>query len=281
MVGSLEAENMKLRSANVIRSQKFYAQRGMVRSNLADASQSIANVMYAIGFTLTEAQQVARMQEQVAWSLQRQFIHRINIRAAANHKAFHHVYEPNHIGETPYKLFNLLVDNQQYRSTMRMNLRYYPSKMMVPPTVTKGGARDGYSTKKRHRFPNKAMAFEYGRTLYIRPKNGNYLVFLSNNKSAKHKKYSGNTVFLGGPYRPTPLIVIRTKNYQTFGSLTKAAEQFFQERALITANKIYARQPKRMAVAGRLAAHRGLRLGIASDSAAKAIGKSASKEAGL
>lgn len=279
-MASLEAENVKLRSANVIRSQKFYARRGLITSNMEDASQSIANVMYAIGFSLTEAKQVARLQEQVAWSIQRQFTTYTNALAMSNTKAYHHVYEPNKVGQTRYKLFNLIVDKKQYKSTMKMSLQYYPSVMMVPPTVTKGGKRDGYQTKKRHKFPNKAMVFEYGFPITIKPKNGDYLVFLSNNKNARQKLFSGNTMFLGGPWRPPPIIHIDTKKQATFGSMSKTAVSFFETQAPRIAHAIYAKQPKRAGRAARAAAHRSLKLGIASDSVAKSVGMREAERAG-
>lgn len=271
-MGSLEAENAKLHSANVIRSNKFYAKRGAITSNMEDASQSIANAMYAIGFTLTEAKQVARMHEQVAWSIQRQFTTYTNALALSNPKAYHHVYEPNKVGQTRYKLFNLIVDKKQYKSSMKMSLQYYPSTMMVPPTVTKGGKREGYQTKKRHKFPNKAMVFEYGFPITIKPKNGDYLVFLSNKKTARHKLFSGNTMFLGGPYRPPPIIHIDTKKQATFGSMSKTAITFFETQAPRIAHGIYAKQPKYAARAARAAARRSLKLGIASDAVAKTVG---------
>lgn len=279
-MASLEADNAKLHAARVIKSNKVYGKRGLITSNMEDASQSIANVMYAIGFTLTEAKQVARMQEKVAWSIQRQFTTYANTLAMGNPEAFHHVYEPKKVGQTPYKLFNLIVDNKQYKSTMRLNLQYYPSKMMVPPTVTRGGKRDGYQTKKRHKFPNKAMVFEYGFPITIRPKNGDYLVFLSNNKNARQKLFSGNTVFLGGPYRPAPVVHIDTKKQATFGSMSRAAVAFFETQAPKIASGIYAKQPKRAARAARAAAHRSLRLGIASDSVAKTVGMKEAEKVG-
>lgn len=279
-MASLEVENAKLHSAKVIGSRTVHAKRGLIRSNLEAASQSISNALYAIGFTLTEAQQVARMQEQVAWNVQRQFITYANTIARGNTKQFHHVYEPGHIGETRYKLFDLIVDKKQYKSSMRLNLQYYPSTMLVPPTVTRGGRRDGYKTKKRHKFPYKAMVFEYGMPITIRPTNGLYLVFLSNKKSARHKLFSGNTMFLGGPYRPPPLIRINTKKQETFGSMTKTATAFFAVQAPQIARGVYAKQPRRAASAARAAVHRQLKLGVASESVAKSVGMKEAERTG-
>ncbi len=258
---SLEAVYQQLNSSNPVSGK---VSTGMIHSNINDASQSIANVMYAIGYSLSEAEAVAAMQRSVAFDIKRRFQFKMNALAAGAPRAFWHMYEPNHVGQTGYRLFDLTTRGTQYKSVMAMDITFRPSNMLTPLAPPDG---NGKTTKNRHKFPYKATVFEFGQTIHITPKNGTYLVFRGNK----------GTVFMGGPGRPVPHITINTRKQQTFGALTKAANAFFQMEAKNVASNAYKRHLKKAGDAGRLAAKRKVHVAVPNVSLAKAVGKEASR----
>ncbi len=258
---SLEMVNQELNAANVVVGK---VSKGMIKSNINDASQSIANAMYAIGYSLTEADAVAAMQRSVAFDIKRRFQFKMNSLSTASPKQFWHLYEPNHIGQTGYRLFNLDVKGRQYKSVMAMEINFMPSKMLTPLDPPDS---NGKTTRSRHKFPMKAVVFEFGQDIHITPKNGSYLVFQGRE----------GTVFMGGPGHPTPHITINTRKQKTFGSLTQAAVAFFEMEAKTVASNAYKRNLRKAGEAGKMAAKRAVHVSIPTDTLAKSVGKEASR----
>lgn len=259
---SLEAVFQELNGSNPVVGSLG---KGMIKSNINDASQSIANAMYAIGYSLSEAEAVAGMQRSVAWDVKRRFQFKINTLATAAPKEFWHMYEPNHVGSTGYRLFNLDVAGNQYKSVMSLEIKFRPSTMLTPlaePDI------NGKTTKNRHRYPNKAMVYEFGQTVTILPRHGLYLVF---------RGKDGDTVFLGGQKRPNTMVEIDTRKQKTFGSLTKAANAFFAMEAKGVASNAYKRHLSKAHEAGALAARRAIHVKMPSVTIAKSVGMEASR----
>lgn len=258
---SLEAVYQQLTSANVVTGK---ISDGIIKSNINDASQSIANAMYAIGFSLSEAEAVAAMQRSVAYDVKTRFQFKMNALSAGSPKAFWHLYEPNHIGQTGYRLFDLDVKGKQYKSVMAMEITFRPSKMLTPLAPPD---KNGRTTRNRHTFPMKAVVFEFGKTITISPKNGRYLVFQGR----------GGTVFLGGPGKKVPRVIINTREQASFGALTKTAQAFFQMEAGAVASNSYKKSLKRAGEAGRIAARRSIHVSMPTDSMAKTVGREAAR----
>jgi len=266
-VGSLEQEFAMLQSSNPL-AGGFPSTTGMIKSNINKAPQSIANAAYAAGYVMTAPEQVYAMQLKLANSLERSHRAYINGMAIANPKKFHHVYEPNHTGQTAYRLFDLIVADKRYQSTMKLQLRYRPSKMLTPvrqELATPG--KTGKFVKRRHKFPDRAMAFEYGKSLNIKPKgNGKFLVFFADGKIHFLRLKS---------------VTIDTRKQATFGAMSAATRAYFEGPAKATAAKAYERQVRKAKLAGSIAALRGIQVNIPSSSVAKSIGRSVATEVGL
>lgn len=259
---NLEAVNTSL-NTNKFNTTKPPKSFSGISGNLNPASQSIMNAMYAIGYSLSDSENVGKVQASVERAIKRRYLAYMRNMALANPRAFWHAYEPNKIGLTSARLFDIKASEKQYKSSMPMQLFYRPSVMMtpVPPPLNSPGPSGKY-VKRRHKFPNKAIVHEYGQTVTIRPIKSDVLVMTFDRKTVR---------FVSKP------IIINTKKRETFGQITASTITFFQTAAIPTAIPSYKRYAKEAAEAGRRAAKRNVYVKVPSDKMAKTIGKQFAK----
>lgn len=269
-MSSLEKERKKLDAAII----KFSSSKSArMPNNLGERTAGLAAMMFASGYTLTESVNVSAMQEKVEKKISKEFLKFINTLAMSTPKSFWHVYEPNKVGITSARLFDLKSSDKVFKSVMRMELTFKPSKMMTPvPEELKQPGPTGKFVKRRHKFPNKALTYEYGTTIHVRVKKAKYLAFLSNKPAkASRRLPSGNYINF---YKS---ITIDTKSQPTYQSLSRTAKDFMDERAPRIAQDVYEKQAKYMREAGIMAVRKSITVKTPSNSAAKSMGKKIAK----
>lgn len=98
--------------------------------------------------------------------IEKDFAEYIDAKARTSPKSFHHVYEWGRIGDANARLFKLNKISQNGLSLM-INYELLQSKSFVPSP----------NSKRRHVFVNKSEIMEEGKTVIIRPKYSERLVF--------------------------------------------------------------------------------------------------------
>lgn len=271
-MNSLEEELRKLNATNIKLGDK--KSKGMP-NNLSERTLTLAAMMFGSGYTLTESVNVSEMQKKVEWRVAREFMSRINSQAVMAPKLFWHAYETNQIGVTQGRLFDLQASDRMFKSVMRMNLSFRPSKMMahVPEELATPG-KNGKFVKRRHKFPNKAFAYEYGETLNIAPRKAKALAFLSDKPGGRAIRLpSGNYIrFVFGK------VVVDTRKQATFQQVNMFADRFFDSAAPRIAQQVYNTQAKYMQEAGELAVKKTLTVKKPTGATVKAIGKKIAKQ---
>lgn len=90
------------------------------------------------------------------------FIRKTNARALGAPKAFHHVYEWNHIGQTKYKLYNIK-RGRVSGGSLRISYSFADSKTDVPiPLSLRRPNKKGKFVSKTFVFKKKAQVMESG-----------------------------------------------------------------------------------------------------------------------
>lgn len=225
----LEVTYKKINAANLGNTGRSSGR--IVKTNLAERTQALEAMFYSAGYTLTQPHNVAAMQSRVERQISMNFIKFMNTMAISSPSEFWHLYEPNKIGISQARLFNFQASDQVYKSVMRMNLSFLPSKMLTPvPEQLKTPGPTGKFVKQRHRFMNKAIVFEYGQKITIRPVQAKKLAFLRN----------GKIVFSDGP------INIDTARQPTFGQLTASTKLFMETVAPKIAKESYDEQTQKI-----------------------------------
>jgi hypothetical protein len=161
-----------------------------------------------------------------------QFITETHAMASANPRAFHHVYEWEHIGDFGFQLFKPTMRGQGGRKSISWEWR--ASKTTVPTETDIEGNRkfpewfDSSRLNRVHVFVWKAPIMEYGMTVHVRPKLSSVLVFpVSEGTGLRNRANSvGGVVFTSDPVTiPNP------GGNEVQGSFTKWFVGWFGSRA--------------------------------------------------
>ena len=151
------------------------------------------------------------------------FIRKTNVRALAAQKAFHHIYEWDHIGQSKYKLFTI---NRAgiTGGNLKFSYSFLPSKSPVPiPTRLKKPNKRGRFVNKQFIFKNKAEIMEVGNPTRPFSARGKALVFLDKNK---------NPVFVR---KPDTVSIIRPGGRYTKGAFNNHFIKWFSNPSNINA----------------------------------------------
>lgn len=226
-------------------------------------SQAIGQAVYTAAYGMGAPGSVRKIETSVKNSVTRRFYPYVNAAARTNPKAFWHLYDGNHVGESPYALF-AFDSKQTGSSTFDMAITFRPSTIMIPLTPAQATpGPSGRTVKKSARFWNKALVMEYGLPTRIAPVKGKFLVF---------EGKSGNLVFHKGT------IVVDHSNSQTRGALRAIANRFFiGGPGETTINQIGERYAEEISRVSGMAARYDLNVSIASDARAKSIAASLGK----
>lgn len=230
-----------------------------ISSDINVATQTLMQTLFAAGYSISDAENVANMQQKVEAKIEKAFYLKINNQALANSKRFWHVYEPGHTGVTKFRLYDLQAADKKYKSTMQMQLTYRASRMLVPvPQELAKPGKTGKHVKKRHIFINVARTMEYGQPIRIAVKKAKFLAFLGKNNKIMFVKQ----------------VSIDTKKQATFGSMTRETKEFIITDARQIASQVYAAQGKKMKESALLAARRRPTVTVPTAAMARAAGKS-------
>lgn len=152
----------------------------------------ISNVGFQTLFTNTIFNQV-----------EKDFGEYVDAKARANNRSFHHVYEWGRVGDDSARLFKLNKISQDGLS-LKINYDLTDSKSFVPSP----------NSRRRHVFVKKASVMEEGKTVVIKPRYSERLVFDVN----------GYTVFMP---RGESVVVTKPGGVGTKNSFLSAYKYFF------------------------------------------------------
>lgn len=264
MTKSLETVYRELMSTNI---SSPVMPQGKIKHNLGAAAQALQDILFSAGFALTDANNVAKMQEKIAGRASREFINSVNMSAMQAPSRYWHVYEPNHVGESRFRLFDLEPSDNVFKSVMRMEIKFRSSKMLstVHPKIGKESGDQPY-VKRRHKFPAKAIVFEFGQPININRRSAKKLVFYS--------PRLGRAMFIDGPVK------INTANQATMGALSSHAEMFVQQNGKRIALEEYGKKGKSMAAIARLAVRRRMTVKKRSSAQIKAQARALATKGG-
>jgi hypothetical protein len=115
--------------------------------------------------------------------------------ARLNKKRLHHVYEWKKTGNRNHRLFYITdpIVGRAYRARtfINLNITFRESKTNVPKT--------GFPYERSHIFKHKAEKMEKGKPIKIKPKNGEFLIFLNPDlKGKRGRKGKNDFVFSKG-----------------------------------------------------------------------------------
>lgn len=240
MAEPLEAVYKKLKKENL---KVFVAPQRLLKHNLGAAAQSLQDILFTSGFALTDANNVAAMQGKISGRMSREFLNSVNMVAMSSPERYWHIYEPGHVGETRFRLFDFEPSKNVFKSVMRMEIRFRGSKLLSPvhPKIGRASGDKNY-VKRRHKFPAKAIVFEFGQPIVINRRSAKKLVFYS-------KELDG-PMFIDGPVK------INTADQATMGALTSHAEWFVDNRGKVITEEVYGNRGEVMAVLSRVALRR-------------------------
>ena len=190
------------------------------KNELPLMSQSIANSVQTVVWSLASRKGQKNIQKTIERSVNRKFLPFVNALSTANRKTMHHLYEWNKVGVTSARLFDLKIPSASRGKTkFSMVVDFRPSKSLVPLTeAQQTPGPTGETVKRVHVFHNKAMVMEYGLPVVVRPKNSKYMAF--DNPPGTRETLSGLT-FTSRP------VTINYADRPTYQGLEKALQAFF------------------------------------------------------
>ena len=147
--------------------------------------------------------------------LSKEFIRRTGILAAANPKAYHHIYEWGHVGDSRHKLFKLRRGDFS-NGSLSIIADFVDSKTPVPidQALTFAG-KNGKSVKNKHVFKKKAQIMEAGQpTRPFAARRAGALVFMS----------EGRMVFVR---RPDTVVIKHPGGRSVKGSFSRQFNRWF------------------------------------------------------
>jgi len=240
-----------------IQSSVLIKKSGGQTSQINKMQQALAQSVYTLAHAFGDSKALDGEEQILTRSLSNRFNPVINALAINNKKAFWHLYESNHIGQTRYRLFEFNTRSLNHKSLFRSTVQFRPSKMFVPltPLQVEPNPTTGRRVTSRHRFVNKAMTYEYGLPVTIRPKNAKKLVFERNDM----------LIFTKGP------VTRDSSKSQMFGSLQQAVISYFQNQGTQSVTNDVRKAAKESVRSAERGSRVNLEVNMANDAAAKAV----------
>jgi hypothetical protein len=266
----MRAEQDFLKVVNMRVAADLPGPTGSIHHNLNAISQSIGNSIYTLAWGLSSPHALDKISNSIERSVKPRFHRHIANAANINRSSLWHMYEPNHIGSTRYRLFDFNIVRHIEGADFGAAVSFRPSSMLVSLTEMQATpGKTGKVVKKRHRFYNKAEVLEFGKPIVIKPKHGKYLVF---------EPRPGFLSFVRGKGEKPAVIRMQTKNRSTYGAFNVQMEKFFTgpgRQIGLAAIEKYSKNVLKNAELAALIRNSN----ISSDAVAKGIGSSMGSKA--
>jgi hypothetical protein len=232
-----------------------------IRSDMYKITQAVGQAIYSLSYSLSSPIGLDNIASHIETNLTPKYVAWINKMAVSNPSKYWHMYEPRHIGQSEFRLFEFKINKGRGAADFTANVTFRPSKMRVPLRrleATPGPT--GKVMKQRHVFYNKAYVLEYGLPIKIKPRNGKYLVYAVDEDALIFR--SNN-----------PVQLMDTKRRPTYGAMHVANNVYFGSEANGVIDRTVRRYTNRAAKRSEHASTVNLSVTMANNQQAKSIAK--------